>query len=657
MPKLASPPISLPQWVARLSSSPDLATPHFADGLATGLDGQGRVGRDVVRAGPLTITSASEGAAVAAFGSHANPGVVLMDGYLLDGAALRRDFGLRYDASDLDVASAAYARYGSKLFEHLDGSYLLAVWDPRDRRLLLGHDHLGHHPVYYAESDDGLAFSTNVLALARSGAVSGRPNRVSLAMAALQLWPAAGQTFFEDVHRLRGGHYLVASFDAGTSEPARAFRDARLRISEHQYWSPWLEDGEPGLSEREAHAQFEPALVSALARAMELRPQGIMLSGGLDSVTIAALAAEYAREHGTPIVCAMSGRRDMAESEEEPMQAAVVSALEMPHITARESEWTGGRSTVDMSLDVVRELPGPSRIYWVGAYMAFYRFTAAHGLDVLLTGSGGDNWVSVADAYAAHAMRTLQVRELIRHLRSWTGTGGLTLRAAARHLLWSGGLRLMLDSYGARLMPRLKQRYHRRRASSSLPPWLAPDRELREALVETLVSQRPASLLSDGRVPRNFYRHAQRSIVNPYFQYEFEVGFHVESTCGLRLLSPYHDRRMVKFLNSIPPSVLLHGDRYKGLLRPVAASRLPALGLESQRKTYAPGVIAAQHREFRSGIQQAWPRASVDRLRDLGVVHRKALRRTLTAGPSTTFDDLLTMYAVMSAEEWARERT
>jgi hypothetical protein len=67
-------------------------------------------------------------------------------------------------------------------------------------------------------------------------------------------------------------------------------------------------------------------------------------------------------------------------------------------------------------------------------------------------------------------------------------------------------------------------------------------------------------------------------------------------------------------------------------------------------------VIAAQHREFRSGIQQAWPRASVDRLRDLGVVHRKALRRTLTAGPSTTFDDLLTMYAVMSAEEWARER-
>ena len=92
-------------------------------------------------------------------------------------------------------------------------------------------------------------------------------------------------------------------------------------------------------------------------------------------------------------------------------------------------------------------------------------------------------------------------------------------------------------------------------------------------------------------MPASFYRHEQRSVVNPYFVYEFELGFHIESACGLRLLSPYHDCRLVRFLNAVPPEVLLDGARYKGLLRPVADWRLPGLDLGSQRKVYGPGVI------------------------------------------------------------------
>lgn len=592
----------------------------------------------------LTITHADRGCDIATFGDREHAGIALFDGYLLNRSLVREELGLSSDARDVDVVRAAYQRYGARLFEHLDGSYLAAMWDPQDGRLLLGHDHLGHHPVFYAETADGLVFSTNVLALAHHPAVDPRPNRVSLALHALQLWPAAGQTFFENIRRLPGGHYLtLTAGTAGASSP---------HISLRQYWSPWLDDDEPGLSEKEALDRFEATLMSAVARSMELQPEGIMLSGGLDSVTIAALAAEHARSRGARVVRAMSGRRDRSDAEEEPMQAAVAAALRMPHIIAHESEWTGGRSTVEMSLEAVRELPGPSRIYWVGAYMAFYRFTAARDLHVLLTGSGGDNWASVADAYAAHAMRTRQWRELIRHMRSWTGTGGLTVRAAAHHLLWSGGARLLLDSYAALLVPALKRRYHDRRARAALPSWLAPDAEVREALVETLVAQRPAALLPDGSVPGNVYRHAQRSVVNPYFQYELEVGHHVESACGLRLLSPYHDRHMVKFLNSIPPSMLLHRDQYKGLLRPVAARLLPDLGLESQRKVYAPGVIDAQQTEIRKGVAGAWPRFTFERLSDAGVIDSARLNETLRPSQDSRFTDLLTMYVLMSAEEW-----
>ena len=83
--------------------------------------------------------------------------------------------------------------------------------------------------------------------------------------------------------------------------------------------------------------------------------------------------------------------------------------LRMDHLVARESEWTGSairrwtcRSTPFASCLAPRASTGSA------PYMAFYRFVAAHGVSVALTGSGGDNWVSVGDAFAAHAMRQLE---------------------------------------------------------------------------------------------------------------------------------------------------------------------------------------------------------------------------------------------------------
>jgi len=91
----------------------------------------------------------------------------------------------------------------------------------------------------------------------------------------------------------------------------------------------------------------------------------------------------------------------------------------------------GTRGEIEMSFDVIPELPAPSRIYWVGATMGFYRHTASKNVRVLLTGSGGDNWASVGDAYAADTMRRLQLRQLLRFIYSYMDTGGLSFSTAA----------------------------------------------------------------------------------------------------------------------------------------------------------------------------------------------------------------------------------
>jgi hypothetical protein len=480
-----------------------------------------------------------------------------------------------------------------------------------------------------------LWFGPNVLALSASGRFSNRPNRVSLALATLLLWPAAGQTFFESIQRLRPGRYLTIT------------RDQIIR--EHQYFSPWLRDDEPELTEDQVNEEFEPTLIGAVSRCMDLDPEGIMLSGGLDSVTIAALAGEYAALHHTPLIAAVSGRRDETLTGEEPMQTATATALGMRHLVAKESEWMGTRGEIEMSFDVIPELPAPSRIYWVGATMGFYRHTAAQNVHVLLTGSGGDNWASVGDTYAADTMRRLQLRQLMRFIYSYMDTGGLSFSNAARHFLWAGGVRVLADSFTARWLPTAKARYHHRRAHAALPEWICPDPTLKDAVADTLLGERLPSLTEKGRAPRSYYRHSQRSVVNPYFQYEFEIGFHVESVCGLRLLSPYHDRQLVRFLNAVPPEVHLKSARYKNLLRPVAKRRLPGLGMEDQRKDYVPAVQAAHRNNLRQGVAREWPGHRFDHLVRLGVVEGRVLEQAFVEPSRSKF---VQMYALMSAERW-----
>ena len=186
------------------------------------------------------------------------------------------------------------------------------------------------------------------------------------------------------------------------------------------------------------------------------------------------------------------------------------------------------------------------------------------------------------------------------------------------------GFARSLTPRASRFAPERKARYHRRKWRERLPAWLCPDRDLREELVERLLNRRTPGLTASGSAPRSYYRHSLRSAPNPYMHYENETAHHIETSCGLRLLSPYHDRRLVSFLNRISPRALVRDDRYKGLLRPIVAKRLPQLGLERQRKHYSDEGQQRALSDLRQSIAKVWGDGRFDRLESLGVVSSAA---------------------------------
>ena len=299
----------------------------------------------------------------------------------------------------------------------------------------------------------------------------------------------------------------------------------------------------------------------------------------------------------------------------------------------------------------------PSRIYWVGSYTAFYRRTAAEGLNVLLTGAGGDNWLGVADPHAADLLRRLRLLDLIGFIKADVFTGGGSIGGAARRLLWTSGLRPHVDSVAARLTPGLKREYHRRQWRQRFPEWLCPDPLLREEVLERLLGRRTPPLTESGRLPRSYYRHSLRTLHNPYMHYENEVAYHVETWCGLRLLSPYHDRRLVSFANRISPRALVHGDRYKGVLRPIVARRLPGLRLDRQRKEYPGDQRAWQLQELRESVARLWPGHAPDELARLGIIDPRVLASSGSAGEAARYEPHIQRFILMSTERWLRAHT
>lgn len=620
----------LPQWQACL----DLAAAR--EGRVSALDAPG-----AVRVGPLIVLQADRGAAVSTFGDAARPSVAIFDGYLVDrreqAAAL--GFGARA-VTDAELVGAGYARWGADVFREFEGRYLVAIWDGEHRRLLLGHDALGRHPAFYSAVADGVWFGSNVLALASNAHLSNKLNRLSLALGILMYWPEAGHTFFEAIHRVRPGHYLEVT-DAGA-------------CNERQYWDPLPAEDEAWLPDAHALGEFEPALSRAVARCMALQPRGIMLSGGVDSVTVAALATKYSLERELGPLVAVCARTGYALSGEEQMQAVVADALSMPIDISTTLDWRAGRDNVDLSLDVVGDLPSPGHIWWVGTYTRFYQRTAALGLNVLLTGAGGDNWLGVAERHAADLLRAGRLAELARFVKADVGTGGSSIGHSVRRLLWADGVRPHVEVWWARLAPRQKAAYHRRRWHARLPAWLCPDPKERETLVERLLETRTPALTESGASPRSHYRHYFKSLRNPYLHHENETAFHIESRAGLVLLSPYHDRTLVSFLNRISPRLLLHGTRYKGLLRPVAGKYLPGLGLENQRKGYERDGQERDLREFREGIVRAWPGCRLRALGALGLVDEQLAAREIEGAENEGFPRLGRMFAMMSHERWVR---
>jgi asparagine synthase (glutamine-hydrolysing) len=280
--------------------------------------------------------------------------------------------GHRYATnSDTETILHLYEEYGEDCVHHLRGMFAFAVWDQTHKKLFCARDRLGIKPFYYAIAGNYFAFASEIKALFELPHIAPKLNRRSLPEFFAFGYLSSEETMFEGVRKLLPGHRLVIQAGHGDNKPQVT-----------QYW-----DVDPAAEEAVSNeagyvAQFDELFTDAVR--IHLRsdvPLGVFLSGGLDSSSIAAVAAAMKKE---PIQTFAVGYAEDQYSE------LAYSRQMANHIGARHHE------VILNADDFFDSLPAliwheDEPLVWPSSVALFHVAQLARGkVKVVLTGEGAD---------------------------------------------------------------------------------------------------------------------------------------------------------------------------------------------------------------------------------------------------------------------------
>jgi asparagine synthase (glutamine-hydrolysing) len=173
---------------------------------------------------------------------------------------------------DTEVLLHLYEQHGDGFAERLRGMFAVAIWDSPRRRLVLARDRFGIKPLYYRHVDGELAFASELRALPR-GEIDLDALEAFLAFNSIP----APLSIFREVRKLPAGHVLV--WEDGAVRLERFARPAPL---------PQRDDDEEAELVEELRSRLRDSVRAHLVSDV---PAGVLLSGGVDSALLAALAA------------------------------------------------------------------------------------------------------------------------------------------------------------------------------------------------------------------------------------------------------------------------------------------------------------------------------------------------------------------------------
>jgi asparagine synthase (glutamine-hydrolysing) len=551
--------------------------------------------------------------------------------YVELGEELRRR-GHRFRThSDTEVIVHAWEEWGEGCFTRFNGQWALALWDSRERRLVLSRDRLGVRPLFFTRDAHRIAFASEVKALMADPTVPRELDPVGLDQVLTYWSTVAPRTVFRGIEQLEPGHVAVLDRDGFRRRP---------------YWSVDFpaRGAEPGQDVEENARELRDRLVEA-ARLRFLRsdvPVGAYLSGGIDSSITAAVIARYT---DAPLHT-FSLRFADAEYDEGVHQQQMVAQLGAQHqdITVSPADVAEVFPDVVMHTEtpILRTAPAP--------LFLLSKLVRQNGYKVVVTGEGADEVLAGYDIFREGRVRAFWARDpgsatrdrAVELLYPWMANNPGQAPAFARSF------------FGQDLDPHDPAISHRPRwaSTSAVKGMLAP--ELRERIAAG-AGDDVLSLLPPQSASWDPLSRAQ------WLEMTTLLPGYILSSQGDRMLMansvegrfPFLDKDVVEFANRLPARHKLCGLDEKHLLKLAFEDLVP----ESIRRRPKQPYRAPDTASFFSDAPPDWlgDVTSPAALADAGVFAPRAVQGLLaksarTRGVRTGNTDNMRLLAVVSTQ-------
>ena len=444
----------------------------------------------------------------------------------------------RAGLADGDLILRAYLRWGEECPHHLLGDYAFAVWDARTRSLFCVRDHIGARPFYYASTAQGFVFAGAVEGVLAAPGVSDALDETSVAehLTGVMLLTTT-RTFFQAVRKLPPGHTLTV--EAGA---------VRLK----RYWRPEAAPSARPASDDTYAEEFLDLYTRAIRdRLRGPGPIGAHLSGGLDSSSIAVLAARELRRQGRQPPLAFSWLPELGDTPPVPAHATEYTLIDA--VCAQEDLRVDHRALSAADIVAVLRRDG----VYPGVHVHFnedavQQCAAARGVRVLLSGWGGDEGASFnGRGYLEHLLLSGRWGKLAGECRA----RGMSLRGllfgCVLRLAWPG---LVLD------LERL---------------WRGKGRRSRRGFIDPAFRRRTQPRPEP--LPR--YLDVRRSQVwllqSAHLSARMEGWAATGTRRGIEYRYPLLDRRVLEFALGLPPAQFRRGKWGRRLMRHALRTVLP----------------------------------------------------------------------------------
>ena len=331
--------------------------------------------------------------------------VVMMNGELYNFREVRADLeqrGHKFETkTDTEILPHLYEEYGDAMVDHVNGMFAFALWDTRKKKLLIARDRFGEKPLYYGVFDGKLIYASEPKSLLAHPSVKAEIDLDALRHYLSFDYVPAPMSIYKGISKLPAGHILTVE---------------NGEIKTRRYWmhglgpgavatgSPAGANGTNGKQDTlptgrvSAFDAKAAELKELLSDAVRMRlvsdvPLGILLSGGIDSSTVAAFATQHAAEKVKTFSIGF---------EEDSFDESKYARLVAKHLdTEHHEEILSAEKAGDLVSEIGTWLDEPLSDGSLIPTFLLSRFVRKH-VTVALGGDGGDELFAGYPMYYAH---------------------------------------------------------------------------------------------------------------------------------------------------------------------------------------------------------------------------------------------------------------